>query len=285
MGYIKIFNFIVFIIGLIIGVIVNILIDKYYIKHKEILNSNNLEENDKLRNKYITIKNKTFRKNYILVQVLTGILTIIIFNSLNPFGIENNIPEVFTSKIVIFISLIIYSLFTFFSGLIDVLERKVSKTLMLFASISSAFILIMDVILNNNLYSLGVIKIYTNILYQVVLVLLIIIQTLKMKKSKTINYIIDLLIFLLISVLFVGSKIVVLAIPIVISLYVVITAIKTFIYGQIEIKNEIRKFENNNSKSKVNKTIKNRGVIPIVPIFSIVIMSLTIIELFTRYYI
>ena len=110
-------NIIVLIIGFIFGMIYCIGYEKIVIKNKEAYS----KIGKSIFNKYIPVK-------YILIQVLTGIIFLVMFNALNPFAYANdNNINLFKSKMLLALFFPLYLTITYFIVMIDIYQKRIDK--------------------------------------------------------------------------------------------------------------------------------------------------------------
>lgn len=276
-------NIIVLIIGFIFGMIYCIGYEKIVIKNKEAYS----KIGKSIFNKYIPVK-------YILIQVLTGIIFLVMFNALNPFAYANdNNINLFKSKMLLALFFPLYLTITYFIVMIDIYQKRIDKRTLSYGMAVVAVNIVVDYMVNTVEYTMGNVDIYIPILYITVLILFAITQMIMYQKNNKMNYKIDVLIYVYIMALVMGTRVMLLSIPIISIVYLIKSIImeKTNtlnifdILKMKEVKINKRKVSKKGLKEKKlgeKEVVEERINIAITPIISIVTY---IIYIYGLYYI
>lgn len=274
-------NIIVLIIGFIFGMIYCIGYEKIVIKNKEAYS----KIGKSIFNKYIPVK-------YILIQVLTGIIFLVMFNALNPFAYANdNNINLFKSKMLVALFFPLYLTITYFIVMIDIYEKRIDKRTLSYGMAVVAVNIVVDYMINTVEYTMGNVDIYIPILYITVLILFAITQMIMYQKNNKMNYKIDVLIYMYIMALVMGTRVMLLSIPVISIVYLIKSIImeKTNtlnIFDIIkikEVKTNKRKVLKKGLKEKKlgeKEAIEERINIAITPIISIVTYTIYIYGLY-----
>ena len=270
-------NIIVLIIGFIFGMIYCIGYEKIVIKNKEAYS----KIGKSIFNKYIPVK-------YILIQVLTGIIFLVMFNALNPFAYANdNNINLFKSKMLLALFFPLYLTITYFIVMIDIYQKRIDKRTLSYGMAVVAVNIVVDYMVNTVEYTMGNVDIYIPILYITVLILFAITQMIMYQKNNKMNYKIDVLIYMYIIALVMGTRVMLLSIPVISIVYLIKSIImeKTntlniFDILKIkEVKTNKRKVLKKGLKEKKlgeKEVIEERINIAITPIISIVTYTIYI---------
>ena len=274
-------NIIVLIIGFIFGMIYCIGYEKIVIKNKEAY----AKIGKSIFNKYIPVK-------YILIQVLTGIIFLVMFNALNPFAYANdNNINLFKSKMLLALFFPLYLTITYFIVMIDIYQKRIDKRTLSYGMAVVAVNIVVDYMVNTVEYTMGNVDIYIPILYITVLILFAITQMIMYQKNNKMNYTIDVLIYVYIMALVMGTRVMLLSIPI-ISIVYLIKAIIMEKTNTLNIFDILKMKEVKINKRKVSKKglkekklgdkegIEERINIAITPIISIVTYTIYIYGLY-----
>lgn len=274
-------NIIVLIIGFIFGMIYCIGYEKIVIKNKEAY----AKIGKSIFNKYIPVK-------YILIQVLTGIIFLVMFNALNPFAYANdNNINLFKSKMLVALFFPLYLTITYFIVMIDIYQKRIDKRTLSYGMAVVAVNIVVDYMVNTVEYTMGNVDIYIPILYITVLILFAITQMIMYQKNNKMNYTIDVLIYVYIMALVMGTRVMLLSIPI-ISIVYLIKAIIMEKTNTLNIFDILKMKEVKINKRKVSKKglkekklgdkegIEERINIAITPIISIVTYTIYIYGLY-----
>lgn len=274
-------NIIVLIIGFIFGMIYCIGYEKIVIKNKEAYS----KIGKSIFNKYIPVK-------YILIQVLTGIIFLVMFNALNPFAYANdNNINLFKSKMLLALFFPLYLTITYFIVMIDIYQKRIDKRTLSYGMAVVAVNIVVDYMVNTVEYTMGNVDIYIPILYITVLILFAITQMIMYQKNNKMNYTIDVLIYVYIMALVMGTRVMLLSIPI-ISIVYLIKAIIMEKTNTLNIFDILKMKEVKINKRKVSKKglkekklgdkegIEERINIAITPIISIVTYTIYIYGLY-----
>ena len=276
-------NIIVLIIGFIFGMIYCIGYEKIVIKNKEAYS----KIGKSIFNKYIPVK-------YILIQVLTGIIFLVMFNALNPFAYANdNNINLFKSKMLLALFFPLYLTITYFIVMIDIYQKRIDKRTLSYGMAVVAVNIVVDYMVNTVEYTMGNVDIYIPILYITVLILFAITQMIMYQKNNKMNYTIDVLIYVYIMALVMGTRVMLLSIPVISIVYLIKSIImeKTNtlnifdILKMKEVKINKRKVSKKGLKEKKlgeKEVVEERINIAITPIISIVTY---IIYIYGLYYI
>ena len=274
-------NIIVLIIGFIFGMIYCIGYEKIVIKNKEAYS----KIGKSIFNKYIPVK-------YILIQVLTGIIFLVMFNALNPFAYANdNNINLFKSKMLLALFFPLYLTITYFIVMIDIYQKRIDKRTLSYGMAVVAVNIVVDYMVNTVEYTMGNVDIYIPILYITVLILFAITQMIMYQKNNKMNYKIDVLIYVYIMALVMGTRVMLLSIPIISIVYLIKSIImeKTNtlnifdILKMKEVKINKRKVSKKGLKEKKlgeKEVVKERINIAITPIISIVTYTIYIYGLY-----
>ena len=274
-------NIIVLIIGFIFGMIYCIGYEKIVIKNKEAYS----KIGKSIFNKYIPVK-------YILIQVLTGIIFLVMFNALNPFAYANdNNINLFKSKMLLALFFPLYLTITYFIVMIDIYQKRIDKRTLSYGMAVVAVNIVVDYMVNTVEYTMGNVDIYIPILYITVLILFAITQMIMYQKNNKMNYTIDVLIYVYIMALVMGTRVMLLSIPIISIVYLIKSIImeKTNtlnifdILKMKEVKINKRKVSKKGLKEKKlgdKEGIEERINIAITPIISIVTYTIYIYGLY-----
>ncbi len=274
-------NIIVLIIGFIFGMIYCIGYEKIVIKNKEAYS----KIGKSIFNKYIPVK-------YILIQVLTGIIFLVMFNALNPFAYANdNNINLFKSKMLLALFFPLYLTITYFIVMIDIYQKRIDKRTLSYGMAVVAVNIVVDYMVNTVEYTMGNVDIYIPILYITVLILFAITQMIMYQKNNKMNYKIDVLIYMYIIALVMGTRVMLLSIPVISIVYLIKSIImeKTntlniFDILKIkEVKTNKRKVLKKGLKEKKlgeKEVIEERINIAITPIISIVTYTIYIYGLY-----
>lgn len=274
-------NIIVLIIGFIFGMIYCIGYEKIVIKNKEAYS----KIGKSIFNKYIPVK-------YILIQVLTGIIFLVMFNALNPFAYANdNNINLFKSKMLLALFFPLYLTITYFIVMIDIYQKRIDKRTLSYGMAVVAVNIVVDYMVNTVEYTMGNVDIYIPILYITVLILFAITQMIMYQKNNKMNYKIDVLIYVYIMALVMGTRVMLLSIPVISIVYLIKSIImeKTntlniFDILKIkEVKTNKRKVLKKGLKEKKlgeKEVIEERINIAITPIISIVTYTIYIYGLY-----
>ena len=274
-------NIIVLIIGFIFGMIYCIGYEKIVIKNKEAYS----KIGKSIFNKYIPV-------NYILIQVLTGIIFLVMFNALNPFAYANdNNINLFKSKMLLALFFPLYLTITYFIVMIDIYQKRIDKRTLSYGMAVVAVNIVVDYMVNTVEYTMGNVDIYIPILYITVLILFAITQMIMYQKNNKMNYKIDVLIYMYIIALVMGTRVMLLSIPVISIVYLIKSIImeKTntlniFDILKIkEVKTNKRKVLKKGLKEKKlgeKEVIEERINIAITPIISIVTYTIYIYGLY-----
>lgn len=274
-------NIIVLIIGFIFGMIYCIGYEKIVIKNKEAY----AKIGKSIFNKYIPVK-------YILIQVLTGIIFLVMFNALNPFAYANdNNINLFKSKMLLALFFPLYLTITYFIVMIDIYQKRIDKRPLSYGMAVVAVNIVVDYMVNTVEYTMGNVDIYIPILYITVLILFAITQMIMYQKNNKMNYTIDVLIYVYIMALVMGTRVMLLSIPVISIVYLIKSIImeKTNtlnifdILKMKEVKINKRKVSKKGLKEKKlgdKEGIEERINIAITPIISIVTYTIYIYGLY-----
>lgn len=274
-------NIIVLIIGFIFGMIYCIGYEKIVIKNKEAY----AKIGKSIFNKYIPVK-------YILIQVLTGIIFLVMFNSLNPFAYANdNNINLFKSKMLLALFFPLYLTITYFIVMIDIYQKRIDKRTLSYGMAVVAVNIVVDYMVNTVEYTMGNVDIYIPILYITVLILFAITQMIMYQKNNKMNYKIDVLIYVYIMALVMGTRVMLLSIPVISIVYLIKSIImeKTNtlnifdILKMKEVKINKRKVSKKGLKEKKlgeKEVVEERINIAITPIISIVTYTIYIYGLY-----
>ena len=274
-------NIIVLIIGFIFGMIYCIGYEKIVIKNKEAYS----KIGKSIFNKYITVK-------YILIQVLTGIIFLVMFNALNPFAYANdNNINLFKSKMLLALFFPLYLTITYFIVMIDIYQKRIDKRTLSYGMAVVAVNIVVDYMVNTVEYTMGNVDIYIPILYITVLILFAITQMIMYQKNNKMNYTIDVLIYVYIMALVMGTRVMLLSIPVISIVYLIKSIImeKTNtlnifdILKMKEVKINKRKVSKKGLKEKKlgeKEVVEERINIAITPIISIVTYTIYIYGLY-----
>lgn len=274
-------NIIVLIIGFIFGIIYCIGYEKIVIKNKEAYS----KIGKSIFNKYIPVK-------YILIQVLTGIIFLVMFNALNPFAYANdNNINLFKSKMLLALFFPLYLTITYFIVMIDIYQKRIDKRTLSYGMAVVAVNIVVDYMVNTVEYTMGNVDIYIPILYITVLILFAITQMIMYQKNNKMNYTIDVLIYVYIMALVMGTRVMLLSIPVISIVYLIKSIImeKTNtlnifdILKMKEVKINKRKVSKKGLKEKKlgdKEGIEERINIAITPIISIVTYTIYIYGLY-----
>lgn len=274
-------NIIVLIIGFIFGMIYCIGYEKIVIKNKEAYS----KIGKSIFNKYIPVK-------YILIQVLTGIIFLVMFNALNPFAYANdNNINLFKSKMLLALFFPLYLTITYFIVMIDIYQKRIDKRTLSYGMAVVAVNIVVDYMVNTVEYTMGNVDIYIPILYITVLILFAITQMIMYQKNNKMNYTIDVLIYVYIMALVMGTRVMLLSIPIISIVYLIKSIImeKTNtlnifdILKMKEVKINKRKVSKKGLKEKKlgeKEVVEERINIAITPIISIVTYTIYIYGLY-----
>lgn len=274
-------NIIVLIIGFIFGMIYCIGYEKIVIKNKEAYS----KIGKSIFNKYIPVK-------YILIQVLTGIIFLVMFNALNPFAYANdNNINLFKSKMLLALFFPLYLTITYFIVMIDIYQKRIDKRTLSYGMAVVAVNIVVDYMVNTVEYTMGNVDIYIPILYITVLILFAITQMIMYQKNNKMNYKIDVLIYVYIMALVMGTRVMLLSIPIISIVYLIKSIImeKTNtlnifdILKMKEVKINKRKVSKKGLKEKKlgeKEVVEERINIAITPIISIVTYTIYIYGLY-----
>ncbi|MBB1523035.1 MAG: hypothetical protein HG467_002275 [Clostridiales bacterium] len=274
-------NIIVLIIGFIFGMIYCIGYEKIVIKNKEAYS----KIGKSIFNKYIPVK-------YILIQVLTGIIFLVMFNALNPFAYANdNNINLFKSKMLLALFFPLYLTITYFIVMIDIYQKRIDKRTLSYGMAVVAVNIVVDYMVNTVEYTMGNVDIYIPILYITVLILFAITQMIMYQKNNKMNYTIDVLIYVYIMALVMGTRVMLLSIPVISIVYLIKSIImeKTNtlnifdILKMKEIKINKRKVSKKGLKEKKlgeKEVVEERINIAITPIISIVTYTIYIYGLY-----
>lgn len=274
-------NIIVLIIGFIFGMIYCIGYEKIVIKNKEAY----AKIGKSIFNKYIPVK-------YILIQVLTGIIFLVMFNALNPFAYANdNNINLFKSKMLLALFFPLYLTITYFIVMIDIYQKRIDKRTLSYGMAVVAVNIVVDYMVNTVEYTMGNVDIYIPILYITVLILFAITQMIMYQKNNKMNYTIDVLIYVYIMALVMGTRVMLLSIPIISIVYLIKSIImeKTNtlnifdILKMKEVKINKRKVSKKGLKEKKlgeKEVVEERINIAITPIISIVTYTIYIYGLY-----
>lgn len=274
-------NIIVLIIGFIFGMIYCIGYEKIVIKNKEAY----AKIGKSIFNKYIPVK-------YILIQVLTGIIFLVMFNALNPFAYANdNNINLFKSKMLLALFFPLYLTITYFIVMIDIYQKRIDKRTLSYGMAVVAVNIVVDYMVNTVEYTMGNVDIYIPILYITVLILFAITQMIMYQKNNKMNYTIDVLIYVYIMALVMGTRVMLLSIPVISIVYLIKSIImeKTNtlnifdILKMKEVKINKRKVSKKGLKEKKlgdKEGIEERINIAITPIISIVTYTIYIYGLY-----
>lgn len=274
-------NIIVLIIGFIFGMIYCIGYEKIVIKNKEAYS----KIGKSIFNKYIPVK-------YILIQVLTGIIFLVMFNALNPFAYANdNNINLFKSKMLLALFFPLYLTITYFIVIIDIYQKRIDKRTLSYGMAVVAVNIVVDYMVNTVEYTMGNVDIYIPILYITVLILFAITQMIMYQKNNKMNYTIDVLIYVYIMALVMGTRVMLLSIPVISIVYLIKSIImeKTNtlnifdILKMKEVKINKRKVSKKGLKEKKlgdKEGIEERINIAITPIISIVTYTIYIYGLY-----
>ena len=236
-------------------------------------------------NKYIPVK-------YILIQVLTGIIFLVMFNALNPFAYANdNNINLFKSKMLLALFFPLYLTITYFIVMIDIYQKRIDKRTLSYGMAVVAVNIVVDYMVNTVEYTMGNVDIYIPILYITVLILFAITQMIMHQKNNKMNYKIDVLIYMYIIALVMGTRVMLLSIPVISIVYLIKSIImeKTntlniFDILKIkEVKTNKRKVLKKGLKEKKlgeKEVIEERINIAITPIISIVTYTIYIYGLY-----
>lgn len=274
-------NIIVLIIGFIFGMIYCIGYEKIVIKNKEAYS----KIGKSIFNKYIPVK-------YILIQVLTGIIFLVMFNALNPFAYANdNNINLFKSKMLLALFFPLYLTITYFIVMIDIYQKRIDKRTLSYGMAVVAVNIVVDYMVNTVEYTMGNVDIYIPILYITVLILFAITQMIMYQKNNKMNYKIDVLIYVYIMALVMGTRVMLLSIPVISIVYLIKSIImeKTNtlnifdILKMKEVKINKRKVSKKGLKEKKlgeKEVVEERINIAITPIISIVTYTIYIYGLY-----
>lgn len=274
-------NIIVLIIGFIFGMIYCIGYEKIVIKNKEAY----AKIGKSIFNKYIPVK-------YILIQVLTGIIFLVMFNALNPFAYANdNNINLFKSKMLLALFFPLYLTITYFIVMIDIYQKRIDKRTLSYGMAVVAVNIVVDYMVNTVEYTMGNVDIYIPILYITVLILFAITQMIMYQKNNKMNYTIDVLIYVYIMALVMGTRVMLLSIPVISIVYLIKSIImeKTNtlnifdILKMKEVKINKRKVSKKGLKEKKlgeKEVVEERINIAITPIISIVTYTIYIYGLY-----
>lgn len=274
-------NIIVLIIGFIFGMIYCIGYEKIVIKNKEAYS----KIGKSIFNKYIPVK-------YILIQVFTGIIFLVMFNALNPFAYANdNNINLFKSKMLLALFFPLYLTITYFIVMIDIYQKRIDKRTLSYGMAVVAVNIVVDYMVNTVEYTMGNVDIYIPILYITVLILFAITQMIMYQKNNKMNYTIDVLIYVYIMALVMGTRVMLLSIPVISIVYLIKSIImeKTNtlnifdILKMKEVKINKRKVSKKGLKEKKlgdKEGIEERINIAITPIISIVTYTIYIYGLY-----
>ena len=274
-------NIIVLIIGFIFGMIYCIGYEKIVIKNKEAYS----KIGRSIFNKYIPVK-------YILIQVLTGIIFLVMFNALNPFAYANdNNINLFKSKMLLALFFPLYLTITYFIVMIDIYQKRIDKRTLSYGMAVVAVNIVVDYMVHTVEYTMGNVDIYIPILYITVLILFAITQMIMYQKNNKMNYTIDVLIYVYIMALVMGTRVMLLSIPIISIVYLIKAIImeKTNtlnifdILKMKEVKINKRKVSKKGLKEKKlgeKEVVEERINIAITPIISIVTYTIYIYGLY-----
>ena len=274
-------NIIVLIIGFIFGMIYCIGYEKIVIKNKEAY----AKIGKSIFNKYIPVK-------YILIQVLTGIIFLVMFNALNPFAYANdNNINLFKSKMLLALFFPLYLTITYFIVMIDIYQKRIDKRTLSYGMAVVAVNIVVDYMVNTVEYTMGNVDIYIPILYITVLILFAITQMIMYQKNNKMNYTIDVLIYVYIMALVMGTRVMLLSIPVISIVYLIKSIImeKTNtlnifdILKMKEVKINKRKVSKKGLKEKKlgdKEGIEERINIASTPIISIVTYTIYIYGLY-----
>lgn len=274
-------NIIVLIIGFIFGMIYCIGYEKIVIKNKEAYS----KIGKSIFNKYIPVK-------YILIQVLTGIIFLVMFNALNPFAYANdNNINLFKSKMLLALFFPLYLTITYFIVMIDIYQKRIDKRTLSYGMAVVAVNIVVDYMVNTVEYTMGNVDIYIPILYITVLILFAITQMIMYQKNNKMNYTIDVLIYVYIMALVMGTRVMLLSIPVISIVYLIKSIImeKTNtlnifdILKMKEVKINKRKVSKKGLKEKKlgeKEVVEERINIAITPIISIVTYTIYIYGLY-----
>ena len=274
-------NIIVLIIGFIFGMIYCIGYEKIVIKNKEAYS----KIGKSIFNKYIPVK-------YILIQVLTGIIFLVMFNALNPFAYANdNNINLFKSKMLLALFFPLYLTITYFIVMIDIYQKRIDKRTLSYGMAVVAVNIVVDYMVNTVEYTMGNVDIYIPILYITVLILFAITQMIMYQKNNKMNYTIDVFIYVYIMALVMGTRVMLLSIPVISIVYLIKSIImeKTNtlnifdILKMKEVKINKRKVSKKGLKEKKlgeKEVVEERINIAITPIISIVTYTIYIYGLY-----
>ena len=274
-------NIIVLIIGFIFGMIYCIGYEKIVIKNKEAYS----KIGKSIFNKYIPVK-------YILIQVLTGIIFLVMFNALNPFAYANdNNINLFKSKMLLALFFPLYLTITYFIVMIDIYQKRRDKRTLSYGMAVVAVNIVVDYMVNTVEYTMGNVDIYIPILYITVLILFAITQMIMYQKNNKMNYTIDVLIYVYIMALVMGTRVMLLSIPVISIVYLIKSIImeKTNtlnifdILKMKEVKINKRKVSKKGLKEKKlgeKEVVEERINIASTPIISIVTYTIYIYGLY-----
>ena len=236
-------------------------------------------------NKYIPVK-------YILIQVLTGIIFLVMFNALNPFAYANdNNINLFKSKMLLALFFPLYLTITYFIVMIDIYQKRIDKRTLSYGMAVVAVNIVVDYMVNTVEYTMGNVDIYIPILYITVLILFAITQMIMYQKNNKMNYTIDVLIYVYIMALVMGTRVMLLSIPVISIVYLIKSIImeKTNtlnifdILKMKEVKINKRKVSKKGLKEKKlgeKEVVEERINIAITPIISIVTYTIYIYGLY-----
>lgn len=168
---------------------------------------------------YIFLKGKCkhckqkIASKYIILEIITGLLFLIMAYGLNIINNSFNITNV-----VLFLTTILYVSYIILVAGIDKKERNISQPVLTYGIIISIIYIIYMCIAQTR-------SIYVNVVYLVIMTLLLLANVISTKKRAQGSYIIDLLTMLLIMLIFTGEFICILTITetlVAIALYILI---------------------------------------------------------------
>lgn len=246
MEKITIINIVVLTIGMLFGVLLN-LIEKKYILNQKLKSDKNLKE---------VFKAELHKKN-ILKEVIFAINLLILFNAYNFFGLENEIAEVFNSKLITIILLPFMMIVMYLISKIDFEKRKIDKKLLMYGMLIIFAMMFFDYVLNFAIFTNAKVQIISLMIYLTLMIVAVIIQAVKINKNKQVNYILDVIIYLYILSLFFGSVVMLITIPISIAIYTILVVVKKYMG------------KDGNKKSKEKIKVMQTGIIAITPIISV----------------
>lgn len=160
---------------------------------------------------------KQIDTKYIILEVITGVLLLIVSYSLNLVSNFN------VASLTLFIVIVLYLSYIILAIGIDKENKKMSQLVLVYGVIISLIYIVYMCIVERE-------SIYVNVIYLVMMTLLLLLNIINTKKRAQGSYVIDLLTMLLIMLIFTGEMVCILTITgtlLAIALYILINKIMT----------------------------------------------------------